>query len=192
MKECIGEVLNEMLKDHTYKQDEAPELTKQIADRVKNSLKLLELPRYKYMVQVVVGEQRGEGVRMGCRTFWDRDTDGARRRSRTTPSSASRRPRGLPELSQKKKSVSPFQSVLSRARLESSAAHFVPRTLRARSQSTEERHCSASNAAMDFARVEASMAKSHNSPMPPWSDRLVVFGRSRPYASSRGAVAGMA
>jgi hypothetical protein len=26
-------------------------------------------------VQVVVGEQRGEGVRMGCRTFWDRDTD---------------------------------------------------------------------------------------------------------------------
>ena len=75
MKECIGEVLQEMLKDHTYKQDEAPELTKQIADRVKNRLKLLELPRYKYMVQVVVGEQRGEGVRMGCRTFWDRDTD---------------------------------------------------------------------------------------------------------------------
>ena len=27
------------------------------------------------MVQVVVGEQRGEGVRMGCRTFWDTDTD---------------------------------------------------------------------------------------------------------------------
>ena len=75
MKECIAEVLNEMLKEHTYKQDEAPELTKQIADRVKNRLKLLELPRYKYMVQVVVGEQRGEGVRMGCRTFWDRDTD---------------------------------------------------------------------------------------------------------------------
>jgi len=75
MKECIAEVLQEMLKEHTYKQDEAPELTKQIADRVKNRLKLLELPRYKYMVQVVVGEQRGEGVRMGCRTFWDRDTD---------------------------------------------------------------------------------------------------------------------
>ena len=26
-----------MLKDHTYKQDEAPELTKQIADRVKET-----------------------------------------------------------------------------------------------------------------------------------------------------------
>ena len=35
----------------------------------------LELPRYKFVVQVVVGEQRGEGVRMGCRCFWDADTD---------------------------------------------------------------------------------------------------------------------
>ena len=30
MKECIGEVLTEMLKDHTYKQDEAPELTRAV------------------------------------------------------------------------------------------------------------------------------------------------------------------
>lgn len=27
------------------------------------------------MVQVVMGEQKGEGVRMGCRCFWDSDTD---------------------------------------------------------------------------------------------------------------------
>jgi hypothetical protein len=27
------------------------------------------------MVQVVVGEQRGEGVRVGGRTMWDADTD---------------------------------------------------------------------------------------------------------------------
>jgi tctex1 domain-containing protein 2 len=33
------------------------------------------MPRYKYMVQVVVGEQRGEGIRVGCRTLWDSDTD---------------------------------------------------------------------------------------------------------------------
>ena len=56
----------------------------------------------------------------------------------------------------------------------------------ARSHSTEERHCSASNAAIDFANVLASMAKSHNSPIPPWSDRLVVLGRSSTNASSDG------
>ena len=31
--------------------------------------------RYKFVVQVVIGEQRGEGVKMGCRCFWDSDTD---------------------------------------------------------------------------------------------------------------------
>ena len=57
-----------------------PELTgqwtREIADEIKSKLKTdLELPRYKFVVQVVVGEQRGEGVRMGCRCFWDADTD---------------------------------------------------------------------------------------------------------------------
>jgi len=32
--------------------------------------------RYKFVVQVVIGEQRGEGIQMGCRCFWDQDTDG--------------------------------------------------------------------------------------------------------------------
>jgi len=36
---------------------------------------LANQPRYKFVVQVVIGEQRGEGVRMGCRCFWDADTD---------------------------------------------------------------------------------------------------------------------
>ena len=35
----------------------------------------LKLPRYKIMVQVVVGQQRGAGVRMGSRCLWDAVTD---------------------------------------------------------------------------------------------------------------------
>ncbi|XP_004644634.1 tctex1 domain-containing protein 2 [Octodon degus] len=31
--------------------------------------------RYKMVVQVVIGEQRGEGVFMAARCFWDADTD---------------------------------------------------------------------------------------------------------------------
>ena len=46
------------------------------ADEIKSRIKSdLELPRYKIVVQVVIGEQRGEGVRMGCRCFWDPDAD---------------------------------------------------------------------------------------------------------------------
>jgi hypothetical protein len=35
----------------------------------------LDVPRYKYMVQVVMGEQKGEGIQIGSRFFWDSDTD---------------------------------------------------------------------------------------------------------------------
>ena len=147
-----------MLKDHTYKQDEAPELTKQIADRVKNRLKLLELPRYRYMVQVVVGEQRGEGVRMGCHVLGSRH--GRRASERYVRLHLLRRDGAvLPELGTEHRLLqsSSFPPV-SRA-----SAAPCSTTLRA-GPNTEERHCSASNAAMDFANVLASMAKSHKSP----------------------------
>jgi hypothetical protein len=35
----------------------------------------LELPRYKYVVQVVVGENKGEGARVSTRCMWDPATD---------------------------------------------------------------------------------------------------------------------
>ncbi len=59
-----------------YNPELTAQWTREIADEIKNRIKNeLELPRYKFVVQVVVGEQRGEGVRMGCRCFWDADTD---------------------------------------------------------------------------------------------------------------------
>ena len=46
------------------------------ARRPRSKLKSeLELPRYKFVVQVVIGEDRGACVRMGCRCFWDAETD---------------------------------------------------------------------------------------------------------------------
>lgn len=32
--------------------------------------------RYKLAVQVVIGEQRGEGCRVAARCFWDQEADG--------------------------------------------------------------------------------------------------------------------
>ena len=49
--------------------------SKRIADTVRNKLKALNLPRYKFMVQVVIGELRGQGVQMGSRCFWDSTSD---------------------------------------------------------------------------------------------------------------------
>ena len=35
----------------------------------------LDLPRYKHVVQVIIGEMKGAGVRVGCKCLWDQQTD---------------------------------------------------------------------------------------------------------------------
>ncbi|KAJ3224529.1 hypothetical protein HK099_008328 [Clydaea vesicula] len=71
----IKQLLNDRLTGATYHPDTCSQWTKEISDEIKIKLKELDLKRYKYVVNVVIGEMRGEGVRMGCRCFWDSDTD---------------------------------------------------------------------------------------------------------------------
>lgn len=60
----------------TDKNTEYPTWTKEIADQVKATLKNMgKDKRYKYLVQVIIGENKGQGVRVGSRCFWDEDTD---------------------------------------------------------------------------------------------------------------------
>lgn len=50
-------------------------LSRDIADQIKYRLKELGKDRYKYVVQVILGLQKGQGVQTGCKNFWDVDTD---------------------------------------------------------------------------------------------------------------------
>ncbi|XP_039930242.1 dynein light chain Tctex-type protein 2B isoform X2 [Hirundo rustica] len=75
VKECIHAILKEKLANVQYIPEEMPELTKSLSETITNRLKEEGFDRYKMVVQVVIGEQRGEGVSMGARCFWDADTD---------------------------------------------------------------------------------------------------------------------
>lgn len=68
-------ILNEQLANKQYDSNETSALSKDIATLIKSKLKDLKLPRYKYLVQVMIGEMRGAGVRCGCRCLWDQNTD---------------------------------------------------------------------------------------------------------------------
>jgi tctex1 domain-containing protein 2 len=59
----IKEVLHEKLDGATYHSENTSQWTREIADGIKWKLKALGLERYKFVVQVVIGEQRGEGIR---------------------------------------------------------------------------------------------------------------------------------
>mmetsp|Transcript_31667 Transcript_31667/g.53216 ORF Transcript_31667/g.53216 Transcript_31667/m.53216 type:complete len:122 (+) Transcript_31667:242-607(+) len=74
-QDIITEVLKTKLTNVTYHPDNTSTWTREIADDIKGKLKEMGLERYKFVVQVVIGEQRGEGVKMGCRCFWDPNTD---------------------------------------------------------------------------------------------------------------------
>ncbi|KAJ8374258.1 hypothetical protein SKAU_G00048380 [Synaphobranchus kaupii] len=75
VKECIREILKEQLGGTSYNPQQVSSLCRSVADCIKGKLKELGFDRYKMVVQVVIGEQRGEGVKMAARCFWDADTD---------------------------------------------------------------------------------------------------------------------
>ncbi|KAF4020846.1 hypothetical protein G4228_012874 [Cervus hanglu yarkandensis] len=75
VKDCIHAVLKEELANAEYSPEEMPQLTKRLSENIKDKLKEMGFDRYKMVVQVVIGEQRGEGVFMSARCFWDADTD---------------------------------------------------------------------------------------------------------------------
>ncbi|KAJ6655479.1 hypothetical protein lerEdw1_005057, partial [Lerista edwardsae] len=75
VKECIHEVLKEELTGVLYSPEDIPQQTKSLSETIRDKLKEKGFHRYKIIVQVVIGEQRGEGVNMAARCFWDADTD---------------------------------------------------------------------------------------------------------------------
>ncbi|XP_034534689.1 tctex1 domain-containing protein 2 isoform X2 [Notolabrus celidotus] len=75
VKDCIREVVRERMSGVRYDPEEVPELSRSLADCIKERVKNSGLDRYKLVVQVVIGEQRGQGVKMSSRCLWDADTD---------------------------------------------------------------------------------------------------------------------
>ncbi|XP_053731709.1 dynein light chain Tctex-type protein 2B [Synchiropus splendidus] len=75
VKECIRDTIREQLSGLRYDSEAVPELSRTLADQIKDKVKNAGFDRYKLVVQVVIGEQRGQGVKMSSRCLWDADTD---------------------------------------------------------------------------------------------------------------------
>ena len=75
MKEIIHECLIEKLTNQQYEGEKCNEAAKILADLIRNRLKNLGYDRYKFVVQVLIGERREQGVYFGSRCFWDVNTD---------------------------------------------------------------------------------------------------------------------
>ena len=67
-KEKIEAIVHEHLKGKSRQPTEYPQLTKDIDDQVKKALRESGKDRrYKFLVQCILGQNRGQGVRVGSR-----------------------------------------------------------------------------------------------------------------------------
>ena len=82
----IKEELTNGLSKQTYQPEAASQVARELAETIKAKIKQNLPPRYKLIVQVLLGEQKGQGVAMGFRGFWDNDTDNVARETFTNDS----------------------------------------------------------------------------------------------------------
>ena len=71
MRHCIEEVVLRNLKDKEYDHTTAKTLAEGLADQIKTAVKALNIPSYKIVVQTVIGEISGQGVRVASKCLWD-------------------------------------------------------------------------------------------------------------------------
>ncbi|XP_011639073.1 tctex1 domain-containing protein 2-like isoform X1 [Pogonomyrmex barbatus] len=74
-KEIIHDVLFDQLAMKSYDAQAAAQWTKDIADIIEIKIKELQFKRYKYIVNVVLGQQHGAGIKIGTRCIWDAEAD---------------------------------------------------------------------------------------------------------------------
>jgi Tctex-1 family. len=71
-----AEINSKWLEDWYDFDDEFEGLSKEIADKIRaKCISVLNLPRYKLIVQVTIGGRKNHGVRITSRCLWDTSTD---------------------------------------------------------------------------------------------------------------------
>jgi hypothetical protein len=71
----VLEVLMDRLKDKSYDATTVNELVKDISRSVHQLMRNFQMPRYKIIVQTVIGQKFGQLLRIASRCLWDPKTD---------------------------------------------------------------------------------------------------------------------
>ena len=75
VKQVVEEVVKRNLADKEYHHQEAEKQAEQIVNEIRAQLKNLQIPSYKVVVQSVIGQVSGQGVRLASKCLWDVQND---------------------------------------------------------------------------------------------------------------------
>lgn len=71
----IKRIMDDYFRDREYCYEEAKEWTSELTKEIRDACKELNMKRHKIMVQVVIGEQGSQGVRVVSKSLWDVNSD---------------------------------------------------------------------------------------------------------------------
>jgi len=75
VQEVLKTVLKEKMETQKYDPVKGAQIAKQLADDLREKVKLLGYNRYKLVVQVTVGQKTGQAMRIVARCLWDTAND---------------------------------------------------------------------------------------------------------------------
>ncbi|KAI8826262.1 Tctex-1 family-domain-containing protein [Fimicolochytrium jonesii] len=85
VRRIAAEILQRNLTKQKYESGKSPIFAQSISNEILGAVKKLDYERYKIMVDVTIGEFKGQGIQVASRAVWDTTTDSyaSARRSRT-------------------------------------------------------------------------------------------------------------
>ena len=75
VSDIISGVFEEALSDVEYEPVRCAQYSCELSERIKHRVKQLDIPRYKLVCYVCVGEITGQGMRIGSRCVWNAEFD---------------------------------------------------------------------------------------------------------------------
>ena len=71
VKSVIEDIVVGMLKDKSYEHHAAQTWTSEIVTQVRSQCRQLSMPAYKLIVSAVLGEVKGQGIKIASKCLWD-------------------------------------------------------------------------------------------------------------------------
>ena len=75
VERLIITVLTDRLQEYEYSRYTAPKFAKVLSNLLLDRMKELDFPRYKYVINVLITENRKQGLKVTSRCVWDQDSD---------------------------------------------------------------------------------------------------------------------
>ena len=76
VKGLLAEIVDHALeREKEYDCEKCTQLSKDLSQIIKDALKNLNYDRYKYVIQVILGQSQDENLMMTCRCLWDLQSD---------------------------------------------------------------------------------------------------------------------